>query len=136
MTFRRPRVLDASALVELFHGHPKMMRLLDDAGAGHFNLAIPTVAIAEAQAVLAVSASVWDHVMTYPGVTELPLCTHAAIDTGNLARPRLEHHPVHKSLIGPLMVGQVVREAVTMNGIVYTRVPEAYGGQDVAVKAF
>lgn len=136
MTYRRPRILDASALVELVQGHPEMMRLLDDADAGHLNLAVPTLAIAEAQVVLAITASAWDHIMEYRGVTELPLSTHAAVDAGDLARPRLEHHPVQKALIGPLMVGQVIREATTMGAVIYTRVPEAYGGHDVAITTF
>lgn len=137
MTYHRPRVLDASALVELVGGHPEMMRLLDDADAGLLNVAVPTLAIVEAQVVLRLPDAAWDHVLAYRGVTDLPLSAHAAVDTGDLARPRLEHHPMHEALTGPLMAAQVVHEAREMSGVIYTRLPQLYGGRDdVAVTAF
>ena len=40
-------------------------------------------------------------------------------------QPRLENHPVHTALIGPLMAGQVIREATAMHGVIVTRIPEA-----------
>ncbi|WP_204298468.1 hypothetical protein [Actinoplanes campanulatus] len=49
---RTPRILDASALVELFSGHSTLMRLIDDATAGSPVVVVPTLAIAEAQAAI------------------------------------------------------------------------------------
>ncbi|GLW30406.1 hypothetical protein [Actinoplanes regularis] len=57
----------------------------------------------------------------YHGPTDLA-GAHARVDIGDLARPRLTHHPVHTALIGPLTVAQVPREA--------------YSGQDVTVPTF
>ncbi|KUL28830.1 hypothetical protein [Actinoplanes awajinensis] len=131
MISRHPRILDASALVELFQGHPQMMRMLSDGEAGDFNLAVPTNAVLEAQAVLKATVSMWEHMLFRRSVIEVPLGIHAAIEAGNLARPRLEHHPMHRVLIGPPMVGHVLREALVMEGAIVTTVPEAYGGHDV-----
>ncbi len=61
------------------------------------------------------------------------MSVHAGIEIGNLARPRLTYHPMHAALVGPLMVAQVLREALAMNAIIVSRFPEAYGGHDVAV---
>ena len=47
-----PRVLDASALVALFHGNSAMLSMLDDAEVGSVFLLLPTVAIAEAESVV------------------------------------------------------------------------------------
>jgi hypothetical protein len=44
VTRHAPRVLDASALVVLFSGHPLLMRLLDDAEDGNVVLPVPTLA--------------------------------------------------------------------------------------------
>jgi hypothetical protein len=132
-TLFRPRVLDASALVELFSGHPGLMSLLDDATAGHVFVLIPTLAIAEAQAVLGVAPSLWDHILRMPGVLAMNLTQHAAVEVGRLAAPRLRHHPVHTALIGPLMAAQVLHEAQAMNAVIVTRVPETYGGHEVVI---
>ncbi|MBB2946820.1 putative nucleic acid-binding protein [Actinoplanes lutulentus] len=133
MTDHQPRVLDASALVELFQGHPRLLELLGGAADGDFSIAVPAVAVAEAQAVLAVTGSAWSAILGRTGVTELPLSADAAVDVGDIARPRLLHHPVHSALIGPIMVGQVIWETKQMGAVVVTRVPEAYGGHDISV---
>ncbi|MEU4695127.1 hypothetical protein [Actinoplanes sp. NPDC023714] len=132
MTDRRPRVLDASALVELCQGNPDLLGRLDDI-EGEYVFAVPTVAIAEAQAVMALTSTSWEVVIGRPQVSELPLSALAAVDAGDIARARLLHHPVHTALIGPLMVGHVIREAKVMGGVVMTRVPEAYGAYDVSI---
>ena len=130
-----PRILDASALVELFAGHPKLMRMLTDAEAGRVFLLVPTLAIAEAQAAIGATGSMWDRILGLPGVRAMDLTQHVAVEAGELASARLRHHPMQAALIGPLMVGQVVYEAMSMNATIVTGVPEAYGGQDVAVVA-
>ncbi|MEU4155447.1 hypothetical protein [Actinoplanes sp. NPDC026670] len=129
----RPRVLDASALVEVFSGHPEMMALLDTAAAGDVLLIVPTLAIAEAQTALDVTSSLWDHILGFPGIRTLDLSQHVAVEVGRLAGPRMRNHPVHTALIGPLMAAQVLYEATTMNAAIVTSIPEAYGGHDVAI---
>jgi hypothetical protein len=54
-----PRVLDASALVVLFSGHPLLMRMLDDAENGNVVLLVPTLAIAEAETELGAGTRMW-----------------------------------------------------------------------------
>jgi hypothetical protein len=131
----QPRVLDASALVELTQGHPKPMRLLDDAHAGSINVLLPAVAVAEAQAALRLPANLWDHIFRLSGVVVLDLTGRNAVEVGALASSRLVHHPTQPVLTGPLMVGHVLREAIETNAVVITRVPELYGGHDVSVTA-
>lgn len=130
----RPHILDASALVELFSGHQTLMRLLDDADAGDRFVIVPTLAIAEAQAVLDARQSHWDRILGVRSLLTIDLSPHVAVEVGRLAAPRLRHHPVHTPLIGPLMTAQVLHEATMLNGVIVTRVPEAYGGHDVAVQ--
>ncbi|XVU21008.1 hypothetical protein ACQPZJ_27485 [Actinoplanes sp. CA-054009] len=55
----KPRILDASALVEMFAGHPVLMKFLEDAQAGQEALAMPALAVAEAQAALQFSEKMW-----------------------------------------------------------------------------
>ncbi|MDI6105107.1 hypothetical protein QLQ12_41635 [Actinoplanes sp. NEAU-A12] len=131
---RRPRILDASALVELFSGHSTLMRLLDLANGGHALLAVPTLAIAEAQAVLDAPPSHWNRILALPGIRAMDLAQHIAVEIGGIAAPRLQNHPVHTALIGPLMTAQVLYEAKTMNAAIITSVPEAYGGHEVAIQ--
>ncbi|WP_052720488.1 hypothetical protein [Actinoplanes rectilineatus] len=73
------RVLDASALVELFADHPRLMQLLDLAADGRVVVAVPALAVAEAQVVLAATPATWDYILTCHGVTELPLSVHTAV---------------------------------------------------------
>ncbi|KUL28827.1 hypothetical protein [Actinoplanes awajinensis] len=135
MSAESPLILDASALVELFQGHPVLMRIMEGAGFGDFTMAVPTNAVLEAQVVLRATPSIWNQVLSpHRTIVELPLDLQAAIEAGDLARPRLEHHPMHRVLIGPPMVAQVLREALGMNGMIVTAIPEAYGGHDVAIK--
>lgn len=131
----RPRVVDASALVELPQGHPEPMRLLAIAHAGGFSVLLPATAVAEAQAALKLPAALWDHIFKRPGVVVLSLTGYNAVAVGVLASPRLEHHPMQPVLTGPLMVGHVLREAVETNAVVFTRIPELYGGHDIPVTA-
>ncbi|MEU8244239.1 hypothetical protein AB0C07_38795 [Actinoplanes missouriensis] len=136
MTVQRPpRILDASALVELFAGHPELMQMLDDADAGLVLMAFPATAVLEAQAALRAEYRMWQHFFRFPGVHVLDLTAHGALDAGDIAAARLMHHPMQPVLTGPQMVGQVVTEAVGMNATVVTRIPELYGGHDVAVVA-
>ena len=130
-----PRVLDASALVELLHGNPMLMRMLGDAHTGRLNVLLPATAVAEAQAAVSLPASMWNHVFGFRGVSTLNLHEHNAVEAGALAAPRLEHNPTQHVLTGALMVGHVLREAVATNGVIVTRLPELYGGHDVPVSA-
>ncbi|MEV0899441.1 hypothetical protein [Actinoplanes sp. NPDC049802] len=110
------------------------MALLDDAMAGEFIIVVPTLAIAEAQAVLGVASSLWYHILGMPDVRQLDLSVGIALEVGRIAAPRLVHHPVHTALIGPLMIAQVLYEAKTMQAVIVTTVPEAYGGHDISVQ--
>ncbi|WP_430786935.1 hypothetical protein [Actinoplanes sp. G11-F43] len=130
---RPPRILDASAVVALFAGHPDVMMMLQEAEAGRMTLTLPSMAVAEAQAVLRAAPSMWHHIFAYPGIHEQPLTWNGAIDAGLIAAPRLEHHPMQPALIGPIMVGQIVDEATAMNAVVVTTLPEAYGAYNVAL---
>ncbi|MEU8663860.1 PIN domain-containing protein [Actinoplanes philippinensis] len=130
----RPHILDASALVELFSGHPRLMRLLDDADAGDRFVIVPTLAIAEAQAVLNARQSHWDRILGVRSLLTIDLSPHVAVEIGRLAAPRLARHPVRPPLAGPLMTAQVLHEAQMLNGVIVTRLPEPYDGHDVAVQ--
>ncbi|GLW30624.1 hypothetical protein [Actinoplanes regularis] len=132
MSLEPPRILDASALVQLFHGHPDLMKILKDSDLGQFSVAAPAGAVLEAQVVLKATTSMWDHFLAHR-VFELPLSGHASVEAGDLARSRLENHPVHRVLTGPPMVGQVLREAFAMNGAIVTAIPENYGGHNVVL---
>jgi hypothetical protein len=135
VTLARPHILDASALVQLFSGHQTLMRLFDDADAGDRFVIVPTLAIAEAQAVLGAKPSHWDRILGVRSLLTIDLSPHVAVEIGRIAAPRLQHHPVHTALIGPLMAAQVLHEARMLNGVIVTCVPEAYGGHEVAVQA-
>ncbi|GAA4977644.1 hypothetical protein [Actinoplanes utahensis] len=128
-----PRVLDASALVELFQGHPLLMQLLELAAAGKVVIAFPDVAIEEAAAVLDIEPALWDHFLRFPGVTVLSMGAHGAIAAGRYARPRVTNPIVHRELANPLQIGHVVQEAIHMSAIVVTAIPEAYAGHDLVV---
>ncbi len=130
MMDKLPRILDASALVELFQGHPRVMTILQQADLGKFTISTPASAVLEAQVVLKATTSVWDHVLG-GRVCELPLQGHASVEAGNFARPRLENYPMHRVLTGPPMVGHVLHEAREMNGAIVTGVPFNYGGHSV-----
>ncbi|MBO3741734.1 hypothetical protein [Actinoplanes flavus] len=131
---RTPRILDASALVELFSGHSTLMRLIDDANAGSPVVVVPTLAIAEAQAAIDAPSQHWERVLSVPALRILDLSAPVAIEVGRIAGPRLRNHPVQAPLIGPLMTAQVLYEAKMLSAAIVTTVPEAYGGHDVAVQ--
>jgi hypothetical protein len=114
-------VLDASALVALFHGNPAMLSMLDDAEVGSVFLLLPTVAIAEAESVVGAGSQLWEPFLLYRGVRSLDLTEHTAIEAGQLMTGT------------PLMVAQVVYEAQALNAVVVTRNGDVYGSQDVAV---
>jgi hypothetical protein len=130
VTVHSPRILDASAVVELFAGHPRLMQMLDDAGAGRILIGLPSGAVATAQAVLKASPNMWAHIFRFSGLVELQEGWHAAVEIGTIAAPRLAHHPTDAPLIDPRMVAQAVREARIMSGVIITRIPEAYGAYD------
>ncbi|SNY55165.1 hypothetical protein [Paractinoplanes atraurantiacus] len=130
---RAPRILDASAVVEMFAGHPKLMKLLEKAQVGEEALTMPALAVAEAQAALRYSDKMWQYFFGISGLTEQTLSWFGALEAGSIASARLEHYPMQPALIGPIMVGQVVHEAREMDAVVVTRIPEAYGAYDVAL---
>ncbi|GIF08267.1 hypothetical protein [Actinoplanes siamensis] len=132
MTGTQPYILDASALVELFNGHPAVMNMLADAEVDRFSVVAPAAAVLEAQVVLKATPAMWEYMLDRR-VVELPLHGEASVEAGNYARPRLEHHPMCRLLTGPPMVGHVLREAKEMGGAIVTVIPENYGGHDVAV---
>lgn len=59
MRVRPSRILDSSALVDLFNGHPKLGDLLDQAEAGWLQIVMPTVSIVDAEAVLKAGRIGW-----------------------------------------------------------------------------
>ncbi|HWS39215.1 MAG TPA: hypothetical protein VN408_41535 [Actinoplanes sp.] len=127
------RVFDASAVVEIFAGNRFLVEILDQMHAGFLVAALPVNAMAEAQAVLKARASHWAPVLAIFGLHTIPVTDDNALEIGMIASPRIEYHPVHKALIGPLMAVQVIHEAKVMNGVIVTSVPEAYRGHDVAI---
>jgi len=128
-----PRVLDSSALVVLFSGHPLLMRLLDDAEDGNVVLLVPTLAIAEAETGLGAGMRMWEHILAFRGLRALELTEHTAIEAGRVARTRLTAQDASPPLLGHLMVGQIVYESLAMNAPVVTQFPAAYRRHGVAV---
>ena len=128
-----PRIFDASAIVELFHGHPALMHLLDLAAAGQVMIVLPANAILEAAAVMNVNAGLWDHFLRFDGINDLPLSTHAAIAAGEYARPRITNPLAHRELTSPLQIANVLQEAYAMRAIIVTAIPQLYSGHDLVV---
>ncbi|SDS96947.1 hypothetical protein [Actinoplanes derwentensis] len=128
-----PRILDASALLDVFAGNREIMQMLDDVDEDQLAAVVPTLALAEAQAALASSRSHWEWIMGLRSLRSLPVTDDVAFAIGDIAAPRIRYHPVHTALIGPLMIAQVLYEAKLMNAVIMTRVPEAYGGHEVSI---
>jgi hypothetical protein len=119
--------------VELFHGHPALMHLLDMAAAGQVMIVLPANAILEAAAVMNVDAPLWDHFLRFEGINDLPLATHAAIAAGEYARPRVTNPTAHRALTSPLQVANVLQEAYAMRAIIVTAIP--YRTSKMAMKS-
>lgn len=117
MRHRPPRILDASAIVALFNGHPELDRLLDLAEKGWVNLLLPTTAIADAEAVVQHGTQGWEPILLTGGVRSLPLAEHTAIEIG--------------SWPGELAVRHAVHEADALRAAVVTTEPGLYNGLQV-----
>lgn len=114
MRLRPPRVLDSSALVDLFGGHRELGQLLDQAEAGWLQVLLPVTAIASAEEVVAAGRGGWDPILLTGGVQSLPLTEYAAIEIGGWS--------------GDLSTRHVVHEAAAVRGLVVTRDPSRYQG--------
>jgi hypothetical protein len=127
-----PLVLDTSALVLLAHGHPRLMRLLDDAEDGHVQLIIPAMALYEAEAALGMG-SAWEPFLRFRGVQFLPLAEHIAVEAARIIAPALRTGVGGSTTMTPWMVGQAVWESQAMLAPIVTHHPPAYDGHDVAL---
>ncbi|GAA2714356.1 hypothetical protein [Actinoplanes palleronii] len=127
------RVLDASALVELMQGHPKMMQLVGQAHVGARTVVVPALAALEAQVAVRAKVSIWDHLLKLPGLRDLDLPARTAIQVGDIAGPRLQRYPLHTELMAEQMVAQIVHEASQMNAVVVTRIPTLYRGYPIVL---
>ncbi|GLY02905.1 MULTISPECIES: hypothetical protein [Actinoplanes] len=135
MSLHRPRVLDASAVVELLQGHPDLMFDLDRAAEGKLRLVIPMMAQFDAQVTLALSTAVWDRFAAWRGVTIPAPDLHRSTRSADIARERLELGLPYRDLTSPQMIGHVVHEATVLDGIVVTRYPPIYLGHHLSTLA-
>jgi hypothetical protein len=95
---RLPRVLDASAIVDLFRGHEQLTRVLFRGDQGEVNLLLATTAIADAETRLGAGASGWELILRIPCVQSLNLTEHAAIEIGSWPGQLSSRHVVHEAL--------------------------------------
>ncbi|MEJ3744526.1 hypothetical protein WEI85_14675 [Actinomycetes bacterium KLBMP 9797] len=116
---RPPRVLDSSALIDLFGGHPALLTMLTQAENGELQLMLPTAALADAEDRLQAGSGGWEPLLLTSGFTALPLTEHAAIEVGQLPGKLATRHAVH--------------EAVALRATIVTRKPGAYKGQRVSL---
>jgi hypothetical protein len=98
-----------------------MLSMLDDAEAGSVFLLLPTVAIAEAEAVIRAGVRLWEPFLLYRGIRALDLTEHTAIEAGQLMAQ------------AALMIAQVVYEAQALNAVVVTQASATYAGHEVVV---
>jgi hypothetical protein len=105
--------------VDLFGGHARLGKLLNEAEGGSVHLLLPTTAIAAAEAQLDAGRGGWDPFLLTHGVQSLPLAEHTAIEIGAWPGELATRHAVH--------------EATATRGVVVTRKPGAYEGFEVSL---
>ncbi len=120
MTVHLSRVLDASALIALFQGHPKLGEWLGWAEHGRVSLLLPAACIAEAERVVQAGPRGWEAILLTPGLHSLPLVEHEAIEVGRWP--------------GTLGARHAVYEAWSLRSVVLTSDARAYDGMLVALQ--
>jgi hypothetical protein len=120
VTVHLSRVLDASAQIALFAGHPRLDELLGWAEHGRVSLLLPAACIAEAERVVQAGTGGWESVLLTPGIRTLPLVEHAAIEVGRWPGTLGARHAVH--------------EAYALRSVVVTTDRAAYDGLLVALQ--
>lgn len=108
-----PWVLDHTALVALFAGHPELFDLLEAADQGQEKLILPAVAVAEASQLVSATDGSWRVILQMrPNVVVTELDESTAIGTARHA--------------GTLPVRHVTYEAEAARGVIVTRAPWQY----------
>jgi hypothetical protein len=104
-------VFDASALVALFGGHPKTLRLFQRAVAGQETILFPAAAVAEAGARLDARPSAWEVLQLGPPAFT-SLTPEIAVDVSGWS--------------GDVATRHAVWEALAVRGDVVTAEPDRY----------